>query len=72
MANIEVYTGRYEREHGQKPVGRRFWAFTIVSSTVTAKDHYLPINSPMTYDKALEQAMEVARARRSERIIVEP
>lgn len=72
MPDIEVYTGRYEREHNQKPVGRRFWAFTLVSSTATAKDHYLPMNSAMTYDKALEEAKRVAELRRSERIIVEP
>lgn len=72
MAEIEVYTGRYEREHNQKPVGRRFWAFTLVSSTVTAKDHYLPMDKAMTYEKALERAMEVAKLRKSERIIVEP
>ena len=72
MAEIEVYTARYEREHNQKPVGRRFWCFTIVSSTITAKDHFLNIGEAMTYEKALERAMEVARKRKSERIIVEP
>lgn len=72
MAEIEVYTGRYEREHNQKPVGRRFWCFTIVSPTVTVKDHYLNIGQSMTYHKALERAMEVARLRKSDRIIVEP
>jgi hypothetical protein len=33
MAEIEVYTARYEREHGQPPAGRRFWLFTLVSET---------------------------------------
>lgn len=72
MAEIEVYTGRYEREHGQKPVGRRFWRFTLVSSSVTAKDHFLDIGQSMPYQKALERALEVAKLRRSERVIVEP
>ncbi|MGX1418301.1 hypothetical protein [Bradyrhizobium elkanii] len=72
MAEIEVYTERYEREHGHKPVGRRFWSFTIVSPIATAKDHFLHTEQAMTYDKALEKAMEVAIKRRSERIIVEP
>lgn len=72
MAEIEVYTERYEREHGHKPVGRRFWNFTLVSPSITAKDHYLPMKAAMTYDKALEEAKRVAELRRSERIIVEP
>jgi len=72
VADIEIYTERYEREHGHKPVGRRFWNFTLVSSTVTTKDHHLPMASAMTYEKALEEAKRVATLRRSERIIVEP
>lgn len=69
---IEIYTERYEREHGHKPAGRRFWRFLLVSGTVTTKDHYLDIGQAMPYQKALERALEVARLRRSERIIVEP
>jgi hypothetical protein len=69
---IEVYTGRYEREHLRKPAGRRFWRFTLVSSSITAKDHYLDLNELMTYPKAVEKAQEVAKLRRSSRIIVEP
>ena len=72
MTEIEIYTDRYEREHGRKPAGRRFWRFTLVSGTVTVKDHYLDIGKATTYEKALERALEVARLRRSERIIVEP
>ena len=72
MPEIEVYTERYEREHGHKPVGRRFWSFTIVSPTVTVKDHFLHIGEAMTYEKALARAKEVAERRKSERIIVEP
>jgi hypothetical protein len=68
---IEVYTARYEREHGHKPQGRRFWRFTLVSSSITAKDHFLDLSEQMTYP-ALAKAQEVARLRRSERIIVEP
>lgn len=69
---IEVYTGRYEREHGQKPVGRRFWRFTLVSPLATAKDHFLDMDKSMTYQQALERALEVAKLRKSERVIVEP
>ena len=69
---MRVYTGRYEREHLRKPTGRRFWRFTLVSKTITAKDHSLVLDEAMTYPKALEKAQEVAALRRSERIIVEP
>lgn len=72
MSEIEIYTDRYEREHGRRPAGRRFWRFMLVSSSVTTKDHYLDIGQATTYEKALERALEVARLRRSERIIVEP
>jgi len=70
--DIEVYTDRYQREHGHKPQGRRFWRFTLVSSSGTAKDHFLDLGEQMTYPKALAKAQEVARLRKAERIIVEP
>ena len=70
--DIEVYTARYEREHGHKPQGRRFWRFTLVSSSPTAEDHFLDLGENLTYPNALAMAQEVARLRRSERIIVEP
>lgn len=73
MAEFEVYTGRYEREHGHKPVGRRFWCFTLVSPMATAKDHFLNLDDQQrTYDAALTKAREVAELRKSARIIVEP
>lgn len=72
MADIEVYTGRYEREHLRKPAGRRFWCFTLVSGSITTKDHFLVLQDAMTYQKALERAREVAELRKSVRIIVEP
>lgn len=73
MPDIEVYTERYEREHGHKPMGRRFWSFTLVSHSVTAKDHFLSLDDQQrTYQKAIERAKEVAEIRRSVRIIVEP
>jgi hypothetical protein len=70
--DIEVYTDRYQREHGHKPQGRRFWRFTLVSSSVTVRDHFLDLGEQMTYSQALAMAQEVARLRGSERIIVEP
>jgi hypothetical protein len=44
---IELYTARYEREHGHKPQGKRFWRFILVSESVTAKDHALVLDQPM-------------------------
>jgi len=67
--DIEVYTARYEREHGHKPQGRRFWRFTLVSSSI---NHFLDLSEQMTYPNALAKAQEVARLRKAERIIVEP
>jgi hypothetical protein len=73
MTEIEVYTGRYEREHGHKPVGRRYWSFTLVSSRSTIDDHHIDLQDAMTYQKALAEAQRVAAIRRFvERIIVEP
>lgn len=72
MDEIEVYTGRYEREHLRKPTGRRFWRFTLVSGTITAKDHSLVLQDAMTYQKAVAEAERVALLRKSVRIIVEP
>jgi hypothetical protein len=72
MPEIEIYTGRYEREHGQKPVGGRFWTFTLVSGSATAKDHFYNPGQNLTYDAALSKAKELAAMRKSVRIIVEP
>jgi len=70
--DIEVYTARYEREHGHKPQGRRYWRFVLVSSSIAAGDHFLDLGEQMTYPHALARAQEVARLRKSVRIIVEP
>ena len=72
MPDIEVYTERYEREHGHKPLGRRFWTFTLVSGSVTANDHTFNVGRSLTYDAALSKAKELAAIRRAVRIIVEP
>jgi hypothetical protein len=73
MSDIEVNTTRYEREHGQKPVGRKFWCFVLVSDTITIKDHFLNLDDKQrTYPDALDEAKRVAALRKSVRIIVEP
>ena len=55
---IEVYTARYEREHGHKPQGKRFWRFILVSQNVM--DHTFVLDQPMIYPMALEKAQEAA------------
>jgi hypothetical protein len=54
------------------PVAHRFLRFTLVSSLATAKDHFLDMEESMTYQRALERALEVAKLRKSVRVIVEP
>lgn len=72
MSDIEIDTRRYEAEHGQEPMGRRFWAFTIVSHSVTTRDHFHNPGKALTYQAALEEAKRVAELRKSEKIIVMP
>ncbi|WP_166301105.1 hypothetical protein [Bradyrhizobium sp. 2S1] len=71
MADIEVYTARYEREHGHPPAGRRFWLFTLVSET-GAILYEVKLNEQMIYPAALDRARATAEQRKAFRIIVEP
>jgi hypothetical protein len=73
MADIEINTTRYEREHGHPPAGRKFWRFVLISDTITVKDHWLNLDDKQrTYPDALEEAKRIAGLRKSVRIIVEP
>lgn len=72
MTEISIDTSIYERKTGKKPVGRAFWTFRICSDSVTIADKFYHPDAPMTYDKALEKAKEIAALRRSTRIVVEP
>ena len=67
---IRIDTSKYEAEKG-KPVGRAFWAFTIVSPSITYKDKYWRSPEPMTFDKACEKVREVAELRKAELILLE-
>ena len=71
MAEVEVYTGRYEREHGHTPAGRRFWHFTLVSEA-GALLYEVKLNEQTIYPAALERARATAEQRQAFRIIVEP
>ncbi|MHC2336251.1 hypothetical protein [Bradyrhizobium sp. USDA 4454] len=71
MAEIEVYTARYERQHGHAPAGRRFWLFTFVSETGAILYEFKP-GEQLIYPVALERAKAAAEQRKAFRIIVEP
>lgn len=67
---IRIDSSKYEAEKG-KPKGKAYWAFTIVSPSITAKDKYWRAPEEMTFEKACERVREVAELRRSELILLE-
>jgi hypothetical protein len=71
MGMIKIDTSRYEARHG-KPKGKRFWAFTIVSPSITTKDKFVVMPEAMTFQKACERVRGIAAMRRSELIVLEP
>lgn len=68
--DVRIDTSRYEAELG-KPKGKRHWAFTIVSPSAAARDKYFRVPEPMTFEKARDKALELARLRRSVLIVLE-
>ncbi len=68
---VQIDISKFEARHG-KPKGRRYWCFTIVSRSITAKDKFFQVGEPMTFQAACEKAKGLAELRRSERIVVEP
>ncbi len=64
-------TSLWEREHGKKPSGRRKWRFRIVSPSNTVED-YEVTTAALTFPSACRAAIEKARQRRSDRIVVLP
>ncbi len=71
MADIEVYTARYEREHGHPPAGRRFWVFTLVSETGEIL-YEVKHNEQLIYPAARDRARATAEQSKAFRIMVEP
>jgi hypothetical protein len=69
--DIPIDTSKYEAQQG-KPRGKKYWAFTIVSPSVTTRDKYYRVPEPMDYKKACEKVRAVAAMRRSDRIVLEP
>jgi hypothetical protein len=69
---IQIRTDIYERERGGPPRGRAFWSFKLVTDRVTEKDHLYTTKTPMTYDAALADAIDLARRRRAYCVVVLP
>jgi len=61
----------YERRFG-KPAGRAFWKFRIVSTDSAIRDHIFATHKPVTFQEACGEARELARMRRSEKIVLVP
>jgi hypothetical protein len=68
---VKIDSSKFEARHG-KPKGKRYWCFTIMSRSVTAKDKFYQVGEPMTFQAACEKATALAELRRSELIVVEP
>ncbi|WP_028167567.1 hypothetical protein [Bradyrhizobium elkanii] len=67
---LTICTARYEREHGQKPQGRGYWRFLLISAAVTVADHFVNCNTETDYHQALKRATDVAALRRHVHSIV--
>ena len=68
---IPIDTEDYERRFG-KPVGRAFWSFRIVSADPAIRDHVFTTHKPVIFKEACREALELAKMRRSEKIILVP
>ena len=68
---IKLDTSRYESAHGMKPKGTRVWSFTILSPSITVKDHYFRTHEAMPFTTACTRARQLAILRRSKVIILE-
>lgn len=68
---IPIDTKDYEHRFG-KPAGRAFWSFRIVSADPAIRDHVFTTHKPVTFQEACREARELAKMRRSEKIILVP
>ena len=69
MTEIPIDNDNYERRFG-KPAGRAFWSFRIVSSDPAIRDHVFTTHKPVIFQEACREARELAKMRRSEKIIL--
>ena len=68
---IPIDTDDYEHRFG-KPAGRAFWSFRIVSADPAIRDHVFTTRKPVIFKEACHEARELAKIRRSEKIILVP
>ncbi len=71
MQMIPIDTEDYERRFG-KPAGRAFWRFRIVSADPAIRDHVFTTHKPTNFQEACHEARELAKMRRSEKIVLVP
>jgi hypothetical protein len=68
---LPIDTDDYQHRFG-KPAGRAFWSFRIVSADPAIRDHIFTTRKPVIFKEACHEARELARMRRSEKIILVP
>ncbi len=71
MTDIPIDTKDYEHRFG-KPAGRAFWSFRIVSADPAIRDHVFTTHNPVNFPEACREARELAKMRRSEKIVLVP
>ncbi|MEY9186430.1 hypothetical protein ABH991_008534 [Bradyrhizobium ottawaense] len=72
MGDVRIDTSQWEREYGKKPSGRRYWRFRIVAPRTTVKEYEFRTDFALTFPAACRVAMEKARQRRSDQVILLP
>ncbi len=72
MSDVRIDTSRWEREYGKKPRGRRYWRFRIISPSISAKDYEFRTEIPLMFPRARRAAVERARQRGSDQVVVLP
>ena len=69
--DTRIDTEDYERRY-EKPAGRAFWSFRIVSADPAIRDHVFTTRKPVIFQEACREARELAKMRRSEKIVLVP
>ncbi|UPT95420.1 hypothetical protein J4G48_0040405 [Bradyrhizobium barranii subsp. apii] len=64
---IPIDTRNYEKQHGQQPMGRRYWSFRIVTNSTAVT---FRTATPVTYSAACDEVRKRADALGAASIIV--
>ena len=70
-AEAPIDTDEYEHRFG-KPAGRAFWSFRIVSADPAIRDHVFTTHKLVIFKEACHEARQLAKMRRSKKIILLP